>query len=320
LNPFIGELIRELRRRVAEQDPRSIAVLGMGEGALAAVAELRRLGMEERLVGVFTPGEESVSPPAAPWNALGETTHELVVVAVDAGKEKLLRSYASELAGTPAPAVVLAGTEHLEFHDEVYLELDAPALVPSYATGYRLTRVHIYQCLKAAASAGLSGAVVELGAFKGGTSAWLARTVKRLGLDARVIAFDTWEGFPPRRSLFDLYEHPRCVFTDLLAVRAYLEPLGVEVVAGDITETAPARLADEPVLLAFADTDNYSGTRAALETILPKLVRGGAIVLDHYWTTSDYLYTIGERMAAEDVLGEAGLLQLQGTGVFVKLR
>jgi hypothetical protein len=53
--------------------------------------------------------------------------------------------------------------------------------------------------------------------------------------------------------------------------------------------------------------------------ILPNLVRGGSVVFDHYWTTSDYLYTIGERMAGDDVLAASGLLQLHGTGVFVKL-
>jgi hypothetical protein len=116
-----------------------------------------------------------------------------------------------------------------------------------------------------------------------------------------------------------MYVHPRCVFTDLTSVRAYLEPVGVELVTGDIAETAPARLAKLPVLLVFADTDNFSGTRKALETILPNLVSGGSVVLDHYWTTREYVYTLGERMAAEEVLGGAGLMQLHGTGVFIKL-
>ncbi len=110
------------------------------------------------------------------------------------------------------------------------------------------------------------------------------------------------------------------MFDDLPSVRAYLEPLGVELIEGDIFETASRRLNGVPVLLAFVDTDNYSAARAALEIILPNLVQGGSIVFDHFWTEQQYVYTVGERMAAQDVLQRAGLLQIHGTGVFVNLR
>jgi hypothetical protein len=216
--------------------------------------------------------------------------------------------------------VVLAGLGHQEELDPLFEELEAPALVPSYATGHPRTRVHLYDCLKAAAENNCEGAVVELGAFKGGTSVWLARAVRLLGLkNTKVVAFDSWDGFPPRRSLLDLYEHPRCVFRDLDAVRAYTAPYGVELVPGDIAETAPNRLADEPIVLAFVDTDNYSGARAALEPILQNLVVGGSIIFDHYFTTEDYVYTIGERIAGSEALDTSGLLHLHGTGVFVKV-
>ena len=141
-------------------------------------------------------------------------------------------------ASREPPAVVLAGTGHLAFVDPDFEELNTPALVPSYATGSPYTREHLFACLKAAARPGLRGAIVEFGAFKGGTTAWLARVAAHLGLDGcRVIGLDSWAGFPPRRSVLDLYEHPRCVFTDLDAVRAYVEPFGVELIAGDITDT-----------------------------------------------------------------------------------
>ena len=101
-------------------------------------------------------------------------------------------------------------------------------------------------------------------------------------------------------------------------MRGHLEPLGVELIRGDITETAK-RLAVEAILLAFVDTDNYSPARAALEVVLPNLVLGGSIVFDHYETTPEFLYTIGERLAAKEVLRDSGLLQLQGTGVFTRI-
>ena len=47
---------------------------------------------------------------------------------------------------------------------------------------------------------------------------------------------------------------------------------------------------------------------------------GGAIVFDHWTTTPEYIYTLGERVAARRVLASRGLLQLYGTGVWIRLR
>jgi hypothetical protein len=59
------------------------------------------------------------------------------------------------------------------------------------------------------------GAVAEFGMFKGDTTMFLSRIIERLGADWPVIGFDTFDGFPPRRSPLDMYDHPDCVFTDL---------------------------------------------------------------------------------------------------------
>ena len=296
-----------------------VAVIGLGSEALEVRAALSALGGE---VEVYDPRESvAADQRLTPWSQLGTAEPQLVVIARDAEKEELLRAAADVLdANDPLPQVILGGLGQQERFDPIFENLEAPAMVPSYATGNPYTRVHLYDCLRAASANGREGAVVELGAFKGGTSVWLAQAVAALGLESsKVIAFDAWDGFPPRRSILDLYEHPRCVFRDLEAVRAYTDPHGIELVVGDIAETAPERLASEPILLAFVDTDNYSATRAALEPIRENLVAGGAIVFDHYFTTTDYAYTVGERIAGTEVLSEAGFLQLRGTGVFVKL-
>lgn len=298
-----------------------VALIGLTPPALDVTAVLAERGLGATVVGIFDPRKpDSWIDLTRPWADLAGLRPNIIVICADAEKEDLLRETAHALGDrAPLPEVVLAGTAHLEFRDPVYDALDAPALVPSYATGYLHTRVHLYQCLQAAAANGLQGAIVEFGSFKGGTTAWLARTASHLGLSGPVIAFDSWAGFPPRRSLLDLYEHPRCVFDDLDGVRGHLERLDVELVVGDITETAATRLDDEPILLAFVDSDNYSPARAALRAVLPNLVRGGAVVFDHFHTTGDYVMTVGERMASQDILSGAGLLQIHGSGVFVRI-
>lgn len=319
----MSEIAQALRAQLTEALASAgsrVAILGADSAALELAALVRELAGAEVLAGIFDPREGPALPGARPWEELAGALPDVVVIAADAEKERLLRAAAAVFSDPEhLPAVILAGLAHQDFREPTFEELERPALVPSYATGHPATRVHLYQVLAHAARHGREGAVVELGAFKGGTTVWLARAVSALGLHgAPVLGFDSWDGFPPRRSLLDLYEHPRCVFRDLDAVRAYAAPYGVELVPGDVAETVPRRLASEPVLLAFVDTDNYSGARAALETITANLVPGGAIVFDHYHTTPDYLYTIGERLAAEDALADAGLLALHGTGVFVK--
>lgn len=296
-----------------------IAVLGLTPDGLALTSGIGRLGGKAMLFDPDVPASQH--PGLLPWSELAALKPDVVVIASDRDKERLLRAAADVLdRAVPLPHIVLGGLGHQHARDQLFEELEVPALVPSYATGHPHTRAHLYDCLRNAAAHGRSGAVVELGAFKGGTTVWLAKAIRRLGLrDTSVIAFDAWDGFPPRRSLLDLYEHPRCVFRDLEAVRRYTEPYGIELVPGDISETAPTRLANEPTLLAFVDTDNYSGTRAALASIIPNLIPGGAIVFDHFFTTSEYVYTVGERIAAIEALQEAPLLHLHGTGVFINI-
>jgi O-methyltransferase len=298
-----------------------VAVLGATAVGLEMCARVRALVGDDALAGLFDPTVPEGEGKVRPWSSLRDSQAALVVIASDADKERLLSAAADVFDDArELPTVILAGLAHQDFRDALFEQLERPALVPSYATGHPASRVHMFQLLQHAARHGLTGAIVELGAFKGGTTAWLARTIAALGIEhSRVIGFDSWTGFPPRRSLLDLYEHPRCVFDDLAAARAYTAPFGVELVPGDIAETVPEFLAAEPVLLAFVDTDNYSGTRIALEAILPNVVVGGAIVLDHYWTLSKYVYTVGERMAAREVLTDSGMLPLHGTGVFVRV-
>lgn len=313
------ELTAKLLERLTSRNAQKIAILGFTPAAVVVTQALEQAGLAERIVGLFDEHAQSC-PPARPLAELASLEHDLIVVATDAQKAETLVAYRAAVGERPQPpGVVVAGTAHLAFADPEFELLGAPALVPSYATGSPYTRAHLYQCLEACARSGLRGAIVEFGAFKGGTTAWLARVAAHLGLDGcRIIGLDTWAGFPPRRSVLDLYEHPRCVFTDLDAVRAYVEPFGVELIAGDITETYRA-LEGEPLLLAFFDTDNYSPARAALEQCARQLVVGGSIVFDHVATTAEYVDTLGERIAAYEVLGPAAFLHLHGTGVFTKL-
>jgi hypothetical protein len=248
---------------------------------------------------------------------LKRTACDVLVVASDEDKQDILLAALPYVQG--APKVIVAGDGHLAFRDPVYNRERALLLVPSLANGYPHSLPHLYQCLVNASRLGLCGVVAEFGMYKGGTTMFLSRVIERLGEEWPVIGFDTFCGFPPRRSPLDMYDHPDCVFTDLEAVRRYVAGRNVEIVAGDIVATA-ARLATEDVVLSFVDTDNYSSARAALAVIQERTVVGGAIVFDHFTGNNRFRYTIGERIAGLPLLNDARYFHLHGTGVFYRQR
>jgi O-methyltransferase len=305
-----------LRRR------RSLALLGYSELCHQLFAGLATHGCESLITGVYDPrperhgatlGQHTVAPIEA---ALAHDV-DLICVCADSDKEYLLGAYA-KVAQEPFPEVVLAGAAHFMFRDPLFASLTEKKLVKSTATGSPNTLIHLYQCLRNAGKLGARGTIVEFGMYKGGTTVMLAKMAAALNLDSRVIGFDAFTGFPTRRSPLDLYADPVCEFTNLDEVRRYCDPYGIEIAAGDINETY-RRLEGEPLLLSFFDTDNYSPTKAALPLCIEQTVNGGSIVFDHVCSVEEFRYTLGERMAAYELLSESGFFHLHGTGVFTKI-
>jgi O-methyltransferase len=248
---------------------------------------------------------------------LVQVSRQALVVAADDDKEDLLLGALPYVQGTPK--VLVAGYGHLAFRDQVFHEELAQLLVPSLANGYPNSLVHLYQCLANAARLSLRGVVAEFGMYKGGTTMFLSRVIERMGQDWPVIGFDTFSGFPERRSPLDMYDHPDCVFTGLPSVQRYLGGRNIEIVPGDIVETC-ARLDGEDLVLTFMDTDNYSPAQAALKIVQERTVAGGAIVFDHFTGADRFRYTLGERIAGRVMLDDPRYFHLHGTGVFYRQR
>ena len=114
-----------------------------------------------------------------------------------------------------------------------------------------------------------------------------------------------------------MYDHPGCVFTDLAAVRRYLDGRDIEIITGDIARTC-RRLEGEDLVLTFIDTDNYTPASAAIEVVRERTVPGGAIVFDHFTGTDRFRYTLGERIAGRALLDDPRWFNLHGTGVFYR--
>lgn len=122
------------------------------------------------------------------------------------------------------------------------------------------------------------GDALELGVYQGGAlAAMAARAPER-----RVFGFDTFAGLPGE-AWSDGEQHKAGEFADtsLEAVLRLVEGLpNVVLVPGIFPESAEG--IEVRVAVAHVDFDFYESTKAAIDWLLPRMVRGGVILFDDY--------------------------------------
>lgn len=306
---------------VLSERPGQILVWGISPATILLLAELRRLGLERHVIGLVDHRPHQQGRKIAAWTVTGVSEEvaedvDYLVVGLDAEKEDVLRRFVSQ--SSARPTVILYGTAHYDFHDPVFADLVHESYVKSHAGGYPHMLIHIYQCLRYICDHQLRGDVVEFGVYKGGTTTFMAACLRRLGSGATVMGFDTFEGFPARRSLFDTHLSAEDEFIHLEVVQAHCQVYdNIRLIIGDISETY-LQLRGHTLAFTFFDTDNYSATRTALPLVAELTVPGGIIAFDHYYSP-DWPSTVGERMAAHEVLSSGGWFNLHGTGIFLKV-
>ncbi len=219
---------------------------------------------------------------------------------------------------TPAEVEVGKNIERIftECSDSVEIKLQN---FPKYVRRQHLKRfLAMYELFKLALP--VKGSVIECGVFRGfGVMTWakLSAMLEPENLTRRIYGFDTFEGFPTigdkDRSKFaspEVGELKSSSHAELLQLIAEYDSdrfLGhlpkVELIAGDLTKTAPAFIESHPhlvVSLLFIDCDLYDPTRAALRAFLPRMPKGAIVAFDEL----DNPIWPGETLAAleDDVL------------------
>jgi len=150
----------------------------------------------------------------------------------------------------------------------------------------------------------LPGDAIEFGAYQGAISFFLALCIRDLGLKKKVWMLDSFAGLPETDALLDGPFKPGTMAASLEAATRMRSRLGldriVEIRAGWFDQSIPRIARDARYCLAHLDADVYSSTRTALEYVLPRLVDGGALILD------DCLFpgATGVIKAADEVLGK----------------
>ena len=316
-NIYPDTLFDEAREQMAADPAATFALIGHTPVAYRLVSLFRECGQSDRLLGIYDRAIAEATGLFRPLEMLRDVEPDVAILCMDEGKEDTLISLEGLLA--VETTIRFAGQQQYEFQDPIYREVRRTAHVESWATGYPDTVIHIFECLQNAARLGLKGKVVEFGMFRGGTTKLIARFIEELGCDWPVIGFDTFDGFPAKRSLFDMYSHPDCIWRDVESVRRYVAGHDIEIVEGDIVQTI-SRLEGEPIVLAFVDTDNFTPARAVVDALREQVVVGGAFVFDHYTGRMRHRYTLGERIAARTLAEDKRYFNLHNTGVFLRQR
>ena len=170
-------------------------------------------------------------------------------------------------------------------------------------------------------AAGIPGAIVECGVWRGGSMMAAAITLRRVGADDRdLYLFDTFTGMTRPISAdrdytgaavmptWMRYQHgdrdPSAV--PLEEVRDALLSTGYErdrlhFVAGPVEETVPAA-APRQIALLRLDTDWYESTRHELVHLYPRLEPGGVLIID------DYGHFQGARRATDEFFAHQPVL------------
>jgi O-methyltransferase len=169
---------------------------------------------------------------------------------------------------------------------------------------------------------GISGAIVECGVWRGGSMMAAALTLLSLGSTERqLFLFDTFEGMssPDQEDislvgerasdLGELHEKTESdrfwCYAPLDAVKQAVFSTGYpsqkfHFLKGRVEDTLPME-APEKIAILRLDTDWYESTRHELETLYPRLVRGGVLIVD------DYGHWQGARKAVDEYIGKHNL-------------
>lgn len=183
----------------------------------------------------------------------------------------------------------------------------------------------VAQATRYLVKAGIEGAFVECGVWRGGSTMAAAKTLVDIGAaDRDLYLFDTFEGMTKPTEVdhdvqglnaADEFERTKTgedsstwVQVPLAEVKANVAKTGydqslVHYVKGKVEDTLPDAAPDKIASLRL-DTDWYESTKHELETLWPRLLPGGVLIVD------DYGHWKGSRQAVDEYIDENGLALL----------
>lgn len=138
-----------------------------------------------------------------------------------------------------------------------------------------------------AETACLPGAILEVGAWRGGTGSLMARRMQLMGQAAPIYLCDTFYGVIKASEHDNWYaggEHADATRdqVDALIERVVPGATRVQVLAGIFPDETGAQVADSQFRLVHIDVDTYYSAQHVLDFVWPRMPVGGVVVYDDY--------------------------------------
>jgi len=152
------------------------------------------------------------------------------------------------------------------------------------------TLVDIYRCWELWTMVGQtakldSGAILEVGVWRGGTGALMAKRAMLAGIKDSVYLCDTFKGVVKAGPNDTTYKGGEHSDTSEALVDALLQSLQIDnakVIVGIIPDDATAELSASTFRLVHIDVDTYQSGKDIATWAWDRIVPGGAIVYDDY--------------------------------------
>ena len=164
----------------------------------------------------------------------------------------------------------------------------------------------------------IEGDIIECGVWKGGSSMAIAKTlINNNSTERQLYLYDTFQGMTEPEDIdqdfnktsaktllnnTDIKTSVIWAYSELDEVKANLTATQypqslIHCIKGKVEETLPYSQHSKIALLRL-DTDWYASTKAELEFLFPKLVKGGILIID------DYGHWQGARKAVDEYFKE----------------
>ena len=134
-------------------------------------------------------------------------------------------------------------------------------------------------------TAKLEGALIEIGVWKGGSGALIAKKAKLSGIKDKVYLCDTFKGIVKSCKKDSFYKDEDLADTSRETVEEVINKLKLDntkILVGIFPEETSKLVSDKTFRFCHIDVDVYESAKDIVKWLWPKLVVGGMIVFDDY--------------------------------------
>jgi len=202
--------------------------------------------------------------------------------------------------------------------DEEFLKIHRQLYDHTLVDGYRL--FELWKLVEQA-SKFPTGDIIEIGTYKGGSGALIAKQASILCPEAKIYLCDTFEGIIKVSEM----DGPACengqhkaLITDVFTALANVNVKNVTILKGIFPEDTGQAVEDKQFRFCHIDVDIYHSAVDILDWIWPRMVDHGIIVFDDYGFRhcDGITYLIEEQMKMPDRLV---MTNLNGHATIIKL-